>query len=472
MTEPKGRSLGITESSWCRAVHGGTGIAVLAILSSKSLDASGYQNALHKLQNSHPVLRSRLHTNPSKNTFSFITSPTPFVQIKSFSLSSTYKILESSSYPENVSVSPLQLILEHELNNNVWCNGRERSSYTNSSTSTADLFFASTYTLPNDKWVAVLRLHVAACDHTTAVSLLRELLVLLGDKEEEEVQTEMGSKGEVSLGIEDLIPRGKANKGLWSRGMDMLSYSVNSFRLSHLKFNDVKSPRCSRVVRFQINKDDTQRILLGCKLSGVKLCGAIAAAGLMATHNSKRHSDHHQRKYAVVTLTDCRSILDPSLSNHHFGFYHSAILNTHVMKGSGEMFWDAAKRMYKTFANSKDCNKHFSDMADLNFLMCKAIENPSLTSSSSLRTTLMTVFEDTVIDDSTDMQRQVGAEDYMGCASVHGIGPSIAVFDTIRDGSLDCVCAYPSPLYSREQMQVLVKNMKSILVDGGKLCME
>ncbi|KAK4834570.1 hypothetical protein QYF36_025032 [Acer negundo] len=465
--EPKGRPLGITESSWCQALHGGTGIAVLAILSSKTLDSSHYQKALNKLHNSHPILRSRLHTNPSKNTLSFITSPTPFVQIKSFSLSSTFKILEeSSSSPENVNVSPLQLILEHELNENAWCNRT-------SSSTTHDLFFASTYTLPNDKLVAVLRLHVAACDHTTAASLLTELLELAGDDEEDKegggLEKEIGSKGEVSLGIEDLIPKGKAKKGLWSRGMDMLSYSVNSFRLSHLKFNDVKSPRCSKVVRFQINKDDTRRILLGCKLNGIKLCGAVAAAGLMAAHNSKRNSDH-QRKYAVVTLTDCRSNLDPPLSNHHFGFYHSAIMNTHVMKGSSEeMLWDAAKRMYKTFANSKDCNRHFSDMADLNFLMCKAIENPGLTSSASLRTAFMTVFEDAVIDDSGDMQKRVGVEDYMGCASAHGIGPSIGVFDTIRDGCLDCVCVYPSPLHSRDQMQVLVENMKSILVDGSKI---
>jgi hypothetical protein len=43
------------------------------------------------------------------------------------------------------------------------------------------------------------------------------------------------------------------------------------------------------------------------------------------------------------------------------------------------------------FANSKNCNRHFLDMADLNFL--KAIDNPGLTPSSSLRTALLSVFE-------------------------------------------------------------------------------
>jgi len=148
------------------------------------------------------------------------------------------------------------------------------------------------------------------------------------------------------------------------------------------------------------------------------------------------------------------------------GFYHSAVLNTHLIKG-GEKLWELAQKIYVAFANSKNSNKHFSDMADLSFLMCKAIENPGLTASSSSRTSFMSVFEDPVVDDHDMQQDRLGLEDYMGCASVHGVGPSIAIFDTIRDGRLDCVCVYPAPLHSREQMQELVDTMKAVLVDGG-----
>lgn len=105
-------------------------------------------------------------------------------------------------------------------------------------------------------------------------------------------------------------------------------------------------------------------------------------------------------------------------------------------------------------------------MADLNFLMSKAVENPSLTSSSSLRTSLVTVFEDPVLDNSNEMQQQIGVEDYMGCASIHGVGPSIAIFDTVRGGELDCICVYPAPLHSRAQMQGIVERMTRILIGG------
>ncbi|XP_022766090.1 uncharacterized protein LOC111310975 [Durio zibethinus] len=468
MLGPKGRAVGGTEHNWCRAVVGGTGIAVLAIFSSKNPDISRLQNALHKLQNSHPILRSRLHYNPSANAFSFVTSPSPFVQIKSFNLSTTCNIFENFCNQEDKNMSPLQLILEHELNQNVWNSSHpNNTSFSNQN----DLFFASVYGLPTARWALVLRLHAAACDRTTAVSLLRELLTLMRTEEEEtgsqQGQKEvMMNKGEVSLAIEDLIPKGKAKKTLWARGVDMLGYSVNSLRLTNLKFKDAKSPRSSQVVRLLISPDDTDRILTGCEARGIKLCGALGAAGLIAAHSSKCFSDHQKKKYGVVTLTDCRSILEPPLSNHNFGFYHSAVLNTHVIKG-GEKLWELAKKMYTAFTNYKNCNKHLSDMADLNFLMCRAMENPGLTSSSSLRTSLISVFEDTVIDESNDQQKQVGLEDYMGCASAHGIAPSIAIFDTIRDGRLDCICVYPSPLHSREQMQELVDSMKCILVDAG-----
>ncbi|KHN42802.1 hypothetical protein glysoja_036976 [Glycine soja] len=440
MVEPKSRTVGNTERSWCQAVRGGTGIAVLALLTSKPPDIPKLQTSLRTLQTSHPILSSRLQTNAT--TFSFLTSPTPSIKILTLTL------------PTNLT-DPLTQILELELNRNSWQDSE-------------NVFFATLYAGPStNTWVVALRLHVSACDRTTALLLLRELLTLTEENnntasEQNNLANQCPKEKEMSLAIEDLVPRGKGKKSMWTRGLDMLAYSLNSFRLTNLKFVDAKNPRFSQVVRLQLNQNDTKEVLAGCKWSGIKLCGALVAAGLMAAHCSKRSS----RNYGVVTLTDCRSSLESSLTDN-FGFYHSAILNSHEMKG-GETLWDLAKRAYEEFANSKKCNKHFSDMADLNFLMCKAIENPGLTPSSSLRTSIMSVFEDTVIDNGGKNQREVGVEDYMGCASVHGVGSSIAIFDTIRDGSLDCVCVYPTPLHSREQMLELVGKMKVILMEGAK----
>lgn len=202
----------------------------------------------------------------------------------------------------------------------------------------------------------------------------------------------------------------------------------------------------------------------------------MAAAHSTSSSSSSKFSSSTQ-KYAVATLIDCRALLDPPLTARDFGFYHSAIINTHsvvstkLSGGESAAVWNLATRCYTAVENSKERNKHFSDMADLNFLMCKAIENPSLTASSSLRSSLISVVEESVVFDggnSNNDQNRRGfvLEDYIGCGSVHGIGPSIAFFDTIRDGQLDCVCVYPSPLHSRDQMLDLVDKMKRILIDS------
>lgn len=117
------------------------------------------------------------------------------------------------------------------------------------------MFFVTLYEVSSSKWVAVFRLHVAACDRTTAVSLLEELLVLMN------CGNGRDKKEEMELGMENLVPRKLAKKPLLTRGLDMINYSVNSLRLTNLKFKDVKSPRRSQVARLQMNHNQTQKIL-------------------------------------------------------------------------------------------------------------------------------------------------------------------------------------------------------------------
>ncbi|XAR64707.1 hypothetical protein NMG60_11008492 [Bertholletia excelsa] len=449
--QPKSRPVGGTEYSWCRAVPGGTGITVAVLLLSKPPDFPLLQNALHKLQISYPILRSRLRFDTAANTFSFVTPLSPHLQIQLFDQNKTAEILQSLPNP----TSPFHQIVEHELNQNSWCD------FDSSLNPEFDLLFSSVYNLGGGEWVLALRLHTTACDRVAATALVREL-----------VEREWGEEGnleretEVGLAIEGCIPSGKANKPFWARGMDMLGYSLNAFRLANLDFVDTVSPRSSRVLRLQMDSGETDRLLNGCKLRGIGLCGVLAAAGLIAARSSKCLPDDQWEKYGVITLIDCRQILDPVLGSQNIGFYHSAILNTHDMRGS-ENLWDLAERTYSSFANSKKNNKHFSDMADLNFLMCRAIENPGLTPSSSLRTSLISVFEEPVTDHFSKTHGEIiGLQDYIVCGSVHGVGPSMSVFDTFRDGKLDCIFVYPSPLHSREQMQKVVDEMNRILVEA------
>ncbi|XP_015970520.1 uncharacterized protein LOC107494000 [Arachis duranensis] len=443
------RAVGGTEYSWCKAVPGGTGITVLGLLLSKPPHIPKLQTVLRNLQSNHPILRSTIHFDSNANSYHFRTPPTSNIQIHCLDLQSTSAILGCSSGDGD---TDFHLILEHELNLNKW---RDPSG------DGYGVLCVSVYAISERRWGVFLRLHTSGCDRAAAVTLLSELLVKVGCGGESNGEAEEKGMG---MAIEDLIPVEKRNKPFWARGLDMLGYSLNSFRLGNLEFVDADSPRSSKVVRLQLDAHHTRQLVAECKSREIKLCGALAAAGMIAARASKKLPSYQKEKYGVVTLIDCRSLLDPVLSSNHLGFYHSAILNTHDV--CGETLWDLAKRSYMAFANAMNCNKHFSDMSDLNYLMCKAIENPGLTPSSSMRTALISVFEDPIIDESDNIHKEIGLEDYVGCASAHGVGPSIAIFDTIRNGKLDCACVYPSPLHSREQVQELVDHMKKILVDA------
>ncbi|KAJ1375879.1 hypothetical protein SESBI_50530, partial [Sesbania bispinosa] len=171
------RPVGGTEFSWCKAVPGGTGTTVLSLLLSKPPQIPLVQNALHKLQNSHPILRSKIHLNHSPNTFHFVTPPNP-------------------ASKSNPSIS----------------NQRPRSLNANPT--------------------------------------------LVAGGGGGEVKEE-----KVNSAIEDLIPDGKTNKPFWARGLDVLGYSLNALRFANLSFVDANSPRSSRIVRMQLNADETKNLL-------------------------------------------------------------------------------------------------------------------------------------------------------------------------------------------------------------------
>lgn len=265
--EPKIRVAGGTEYSWCKAVPGGTGITVLSLLLSNPPDFQVYEAALQSLLVSYPILRSRLRFDPSANTFSFVTHRKPFVKIQSFDLQSTSHILKTFSDNDSNVVDSHRFLLEHELNTNSW---NRRADDEEQSDDDQDVFFVSVYNLSETEWVVIFRLHTAACDRAAAVALLRELLELVGGGggRATTAMDEIGKGNEdkldveLSLGIEDLIPSGKANKWFWVRGIDMLGYSLNSFRLANLDFVDAGSARRSQVVRLQMNPDETHRLLV------------------------------------------------------------------------------------------------------------------------------------------------------------------------------------------------------------------
>ncbi|CAL4946461.1 unnamed protein product [Urochloa decumbens] len=440
------RAPGGTEYSWCRAVPGGTGTTLLALRLSRGAAAAeaAAAAALRSLQSAHPVLRGRLRTTPSGPTLAFPPAAPP-----------PPPLLPLEPVPAPESAADFDALLEHELNRNPWA----------ADSDDAPVLFATLYELPpatGSGAALFVRIHTVTCDRSAANALARELVALLGGGEGEEGER-VPEDAAAEAALEERIPKRDTWKPFWARGLDMVGYSINGLRTSTLPFVETGTERSTQMLRLGLGRDETARLLDACKENGVRLCSAMAAATMLAARQSKPLESGQQETYSIVTLINCRKFLEPALDDHNVGFFYSAITNTHTINGE-EGLWELAKRCHDSYTNAKTNKRHLTDISDLNFLMCRAIENPQLTTAGALRTALVSVFEEPVVADVAELQGRAGVEDCVCCATVHGIGPSIGVFDSIRDGRLDCACMYPSPLHSRKQIQEIFDKLKQILL--------
>ncbi|KAL5228561.1 hypothetical protein ABZP36_016826 [Zizania latifolia] len=446
--EWRARAVGGMEYGWCRAVPGGTGTTLLALsLARRATTAAAVvQTTLQALQDAHPVLRARLRGSASGSpTLAFPSSAPPPLAL--------------ALLPVPESTPDFHSLIEHELNRNPWAELEDDEP---------PVLFATLYELPQPAAggsALFLRIHTAACDRAASASLVRELVVLLGG--DGAAAAGDPEDAAVHAALEERIPQRDSWKPFWARGLDMVGYSINGLRTSTLPFEVTGTERSTQMLRLGFDREETRRLLDACKQNGVKLCAAMAAATLLSARRSKQLKSNQQETYSIATLINCRKFLEPTLDDHNVGFYHSAITNTHTIHGE-EGLWELAKRCQDSYGNSKNNKKHLTDISDLNFLMCRAIENPQLTTASALRTALVSVFEEPVVYDLTDLQSKAGVEDFVCCATVHGIGPSIGMFDCIRDGQLDFACMYPCPLHSRKQMQEIFHRVKQILHEGSQ----
>ncbi|KAG6545269.1 hypothetical protein Mapa_013382 [Marchantia paleacea] len=484
------RTLGDTEHNWCRAVGSGTGITVLAVLFSRPVEISALQLAVDALQIRHPRLRSDLIWIEGKPAFKVSDSSYVKVEIIDASNESSARgsceevkeELDVMRDQEDRHSGDMQDAEEHdwmnhvesELNTNVWPEQHHCLV-------PQPVFVVRLYLLPRNYSLLVFRVHTAVCDRVAAATLLVDLLKEMrhcpppspfrnDDSEPNPVLVDgetLSGLAEIRLmSVEDAIPPGQANKPFWAHGLDLLGYSLGSRRHALLPFDDPIEPRRSKIIHSVLSVEQTQQLLAACQKENTNIYGVLCAAGLKAAAIIKqlaRRSEH----YALCTLIDCRQYLEPKLPQSIVGFYHSALMNTHHVNEVTD-FWELARRCSSTLENAMKNRKHFTDMGDLNFLMFQAISHPALTPSSSMRTSQLVLFRDPILVQMEDLAKDMGVEHYLGCSSIHGVGPALAIFDSVRKGALHITSIYPSPLYSRNQMRTYVSTMLELMVQSSQ----
>eukprot|EP00897_Mesotaenium_endlicherianum_P008256 jgi/Mesen1/7459/ME000389S06801 len=101
--------------------------------------------------------------------------------------------------------------------------------------------------------------------------------------------------------------------------------------------------------------------------------------------------------------------------------------------------------------------------------LLQALKHPSLTPESSLRTSVLSGFTDAPQEATWKDVGQLAIRETFGpLASIHGVGPCIALPDLLQDGDLHVTLVYAAPLFSRATMREIASTMKvNLLAAAG-----
>lgn len=458
----KSRPLGTTEANWCRALDGGTGTGILGILLAKSIGVAPIQASLSLILAAQPLLRAQIVDEQGRLSFDINDNVLLDIEIIN------QEALQPVENTDRSAQEPWLQIIEDEMNTTF----PQQKPFR--------VIEARLYRFPNTDSLIIMKLHPAAADDVSTVSVFSQFLKHLQDfvmAEENgedlqelinrrlsvEMEKRLEMDEEVPPCVEDAIPPGMASKPFWARGLDVLGYGLSSFRHALIPLeNVIDNNRKSRIIITDFGESDTSKILQMCESKSSDLNGLLIAASLKAVAKSKSTGNRGEH-YASIILLNCRSMLEPVIPDSTAGFYHSGILKTfHATEI--EPLWKIATRITKDVNEAVKNRKHFTDMGDLNMLMAQAIAHPALTPSASMRTALVTnVREVPCYDVDKESTSYLNLRDWVTCSSINGVGPCLALFPDLRYGCLRVSFVYCSPLFSAETMHKLVDGISSML---------
>eukprot|EP00250_Pteridium_aquilinum_P006031 c16023_g1_i1 orf=95-1009(-) len=285
---PHSRMVGGTEFSWCKAVSGGTGTTILALLfQAEAAPPSLLHAALLHLQATHPRLRSRLAWLRGRPALSVSPIPVAHLEVLPAHKQQQADHVELDMPDEDGDADAQQQegwlrLVEMELNkNSEW---KEQYHCLEPQPMLALRLYVGL--LPpspsaqdgeceniSSHSLLVLRLHTAICDRSSAATILTDLLQAIARLRSESPTAMEASacagdehdEQQINLrfpAIEDIIPKGQADKPFWAHGLDIVGYSLGSKRHAMIPFLCVEqTKRSSKIICQNLSAIDTQKLL-------------------------------------------------------------------------------------------------------------------------------------------------------------------------------------------------------------------
>ncbi|KAH9289060.1 hypothetical protein KI387_033177, partial [Taxus chinensis] len=468
------RALGQSEENWARITDQGTGITASGIALRRSIEEEQITMAVQGLMDHFAIARSQIiennkgklylqvHNNPAKS----------MVEEKSWPYIDSSKslpgVLELPHDDENHTLSlALQEIVRKEIN----------IPFLNTHNMAAppldvlEIHFYRNSSEPQT--VIVIRIHSGACDRFSCCVMVKHFLSALNaivEGRKPEFPDGPG-KNELPSSMEDMIPKGKAEKGFFTKGLDVLGYALDSKKYSLLPFSPeftkmpIKAGFMSDILTYSLGREGTGALHSACMKQKTTHAAVLASAYVQTAANMKELKDNKLNQFCFTGVLDCRPYFKPLLAETVLGNFSAGILQGTRVKNDIS-FWDLARSISSQTAKEIGKHKHFSELPVLAMLVGQVMKHPSLTPSSSKRSGLFTMFlgEAGKAEEWKNVESLKVAGSLGPVASMHAVGPCFCACETTREGPELCISfIFATPVFTRDQMHSFATSVFELL---------
>ncbi|CAI5485251.1 unnamed protein product [Closterium sp. Naga37s-1] len=292
-----------------------------------------------------------------------------------------------------------------------------------------------------------------------------------------------------------LSAKSSSVKGTFAQAFNAVGYVRNALISSHLPFepgraDSRKNSFTTRFATVTFTKEETAALLAAAESHGCSLFSLECAAGLKAAARMKQLGGRTE-VFSLGSAIGCRTILDPPLPQTALGEYMSMLpLKQEVSEKLP--FWDVATSISAHAESALQRQQQFTDMPVLELLFSTAMKMPSLSPDHSLRTCFITAGmlaplkvnwqlskpdTEAVVEARAKATHLTGMgsepvqlEQVLGpVVSAHGVGPAIAIPDTLSDGILRLSFVFVTPLFTRERMTTFATLTRGFMLEAARL---
>lgn len=460
------RPMGPSEENCAKLTDQGTGIAATGIAMRRDVEEQHITMAVRELMEHYPLTRAQIvENNKGKLCLQVNNGPMkPIVREKSWpNIESSVDLSGVLLLPYDDEKHSLSLALDQIIRSELNIPFLNEEKIASPPLVVLEVHFYKDSS-SGPRTIVVIRIHSGACDRHSCFVITKQFLSALNAVVEGRQPEFPDGPGrhELLSSMEDMIPKGKADKGFFTKGLDAIGYALDSKKYSLLPFSPeftkmtIKTGFMSDILTYRLGREGTGAFFSTCERENTSHAAALASAYFRTAANIKEMKEKKLNQFCFTGVLDCRSHFEPQLPETVLGNYSAGISQGTRVKDDIS-FWDMARLISSKTEKEISKHKHFSELPVLAMLVGQVIKRPSLTPSSSKRSGLFIMFLGETAESQWKNTESLNVAGSLGpLASMHAVGPCFSACESMiegPDGPELCISfTFATPVYTRDQM--------------------